>query len=139
MPAQAGKDLLLKLDRNDLGTFESVAGLRSKKIALNARSVDVTTTDSAGGWREILEGAGVRSASISGSGIFKDSNADALVREVFFAGLNRPWQIIIPSFGTVSGLFHLAALEYAGEFAGELTYELALESAGPVTFTPQVV
>ncbi|MGB0412249.1 MAG: phage major tail protein, TP901-1 family, partial [Pikeienuella sp.] len=75
MGAQKGKDLLIKVDAG--GGFETVAGVRATRISLNAASVDVTTADSAGRWRELLAGAGVRSASVSGSGIFKDAASDA--------------------------------------------------------------
>ena len=55
MPAQRGKDLLLKMD--DGGGFITVAGLRSKALAFNAQTVDVTHAESAGRWRELLAGA----------------------------------------------------------------------------------
>ena len=42
MTAQKGKDLLLKLDGTGEGSFVTVAGLRSRAIAFNARAVDVT-------------------------------------------------------------------------------------------------
>ena len=135
MGAQRGRDLLLKLDAANTGTFVAVAGLRARQIALNATAVDVTNADSAGRWRELLEGAGTRTASLSGSGLFKDEPSDATVRQVFFDGLIRPWQVIVPDFGTLEGLFQVTALEYAGRHDGEVTYELALESAGAVTFT----
>ena len=135
MGAQRGRDLLLKLDAANTGTFVAVAGLRARQIALNATAVDVTNADSAGRWRELLEGAGTRTASLSGSGLFKDEPSDATVRQVFFDGLIRPWQVIVPDFGTLEGLFQMTALEYAGRHDGEVTYELALESAGAVTFT----
>ncbi len=135
MGAQRGRDLLLKLDAANTGTFVAVAGLRARQIALNATAVDVTSADSAGRWRELLEGAGTRTASLSGSGLFKDEPSDATVRQVFFDGLIRPWQVIVPDFGTLEGLFQVTALEYAGRHDGEVTYELALESAGAVTFT----
>lgn len=83
--AQKGRELLVKLDSGD-GNFTGVAGLRSRQIALNARIVDATNADSAGGWRELLAGAGVRTASISGSGVFRDAVADETIRAVFFAG-----------------------------------------------------
>src|SRR5262245_35565027 len=72
MVAQKGKDLLLKIDSNGLGNFVTVAGLRSKRIAFNSETVDITDADSAGRWRELLAGSGVQRAAISGSGIFKD-------------------------------------------------------------------
>lgn len=134
MGAQKGKDLLLKLDFEQTGSFATVAGMRSRRIAFNAETVDVTNADSAGRWRELLEGAGVRRASISGSGIFKDAASDASVRELFFDGAVRTWAVVVPDFGTISGPFQVTSLEYSGEHDGEVTYELALESAGALTF-----
>jgi TP901-1 family phage major tail protein len=134
MGAQKGKDLLLKLDFDQNAVFETVAGMRSRRIAFNAEPIDITNADSAGRWRELLEGAGVRRAGISGAGIFKDAASDASVRELFFDGAIRTWQIVVPDFGTISGPFQVTSLEYAGEHDGEVTYELALESAGQVSF-----
>ena len=130
--AQKGRDLLLKID-NGSG-FVTVAGLRSKKLAFNAALVDVTDAESAGRWRELLGGAGVQRAAVSGSGIFKDQASDALVRSVFFAGTIADWQMVIPDFGTVSGPFQVAALDYSGAHDGEVVFEIALESAGALTF-----
>ncbi len=134
MVAQKGKDLLLKIDTAGNGTFQTVAGLRSRQIAFNAETVDSTDSESAGRWRELLQGAGLRRASINGSGIFKDSASDELVRATFFDGLIHAWQIIIPDFGTVEGLFQITALEYSGQHNGELNFELVLESGGALTF-----
>ncbi|MBD3844536.1 TP901-1 family phage major tail protein [Bosea sp. OAE752] len=134
MPAQKGKDLLLKAADGE-GGFTTVAGLRARQIAFNAETVDVTHAESAGRWRELLEGAGVRRASISGSGIFKDAASDALVRQTFFDGAIRDWQVVVPDFGTVAGPFQLTSLEYRGDHAAEVTFDLSLESAGALAFT----
>lgn len=134
MTAQKGKDLLLKLDGDGAGSFVTVAGLRSRAIAFNARAVDVTHADSAGRWRELLEGAGMRSAAITGRGIFRDAASDASVREIFFAGAIRDWQVVIPDFGTVEGKFQITALEFSGDHDGEVSFDLALESAGEIGF-----
>ena len=138
MVAQKGKDLLLKVDKNTVGTFITVAGMRSRRIAFNAESVDVTDYESAGRWRELLAGSGVQRASINGSGIFKDAQSDADIREMFFNGAIVPWQIIVPDFGTIEGLFQITSLEYAGSHNGEVSYELAIESAGILTFAVAV-
>ncbi len=135
MTAQKGKNLLLKLGSTGEGSFITVAGLRSRAISFNARAVDVTHAESAGHWRELLEGAGVRSAAITGRGIFRDASSDESVRSTFFAGSIRNWQVVIPSFGTVSGPFQITALEFAGDHDGEVTFDLALESAGEISFT----
>lgn len=133
MVAQKGKDILLKIETG--GGFTTVAGLRSKRLAFNAETVDVTDAESGGRWRELLGGAGVQRASIAGAGIFKDQASDALVRTTFFSGAILTWQVIIPDFGMVSGLFQLTVLEYSGQHNGEVQFEAALESAGPLTFT----
>jgi TP901-1 family phage major tail protein len=135
MVAQKGKDLLLKLDTNGAGNFVTVAGMRSKRIAFNSETVDVTDADSAGRWRELLAGSGVQRASINGSGIFKDAASDAEIRSRFFAGTIAAWQLIVPDFGTVAGPFQITALEYSGNHDGEVTFEMALESAGAISFT----
>jgi TP901-1 family phage major tail protein len=126
--------MLLKLDETGSGSFLTVAGLRTRTLAFNAASIDVTDAESAGRWRELLAGGGVRRASVSGSGIFKDQASDAAVRALFFAGTIRDWQLILPDFGTVQGPFQVTALEFRGDHAGEVTFELALESAGEMSF-----
>jgi TP901-1 family phage major tail protein len=135
MAAQRGKDMLLKL-RDDLGAFITAAGLRSRRIAFNAETVDVTHAESAGRWRELLSGAGVKRASLTGAGVFKDQASDLLVRQSFFDGVIRDWRIIIPDFGTIEGAFQIASLDYRGEHQGEITFDMTLESAGLVSFTP---
>jgi TP901-1 family phage major tail protein len=134
MTAQKGKDLLLKVDTDGAGSFATVAGLRARTLAFNAASVDVTDQESAGRWRELLEGAGIKTARVSGSGIFKDASSDETLRQYFFAGTVRDWQVIVPDFGTVEGAFQIAALEYGGQHDGEVSFELSLESAGALTF-----
>ncbi len=132
MVAQVGKDLLLKVESG--GGWVTVAGLRSKRLAFNAEAVDVTDAESAGRWRELLGGAGVQRASISGAGLFKDQASDQMVRSAFFDGTILTWQVLIPAFGTVSGAFQITALEYSGDYNGEVRFEIALESAGVLTF-----
>jgi TP901-1 family phage major tail protein len=132
MAAQKGKDLLLKID--DGTSLSTVAGLRAKRIAFNAQTVDITDAESTGRWRELLGGSGVQRAAVSGSGIFKDAASDALVRSLFFASALSGWEIVIPDFGTIAGPFQIVGLEYAGNHDGELTFEIALESAGALSF-----
>jgi TP901-1 family phage major tail protein len=132
MTAQKGKDLLVKI-ADGVG-FTTVAGLRTRRLAFNAETVDITHAESAGRWRELLEGAGVKRASITGRGLFKDASSDALVRQTFFDGAVKNYQVVIPDFGTLEGAFQITSLEFAGEHNAEVTYELSLESAGALTF-----
>jgi TP901-1 family phage major tail protein len=138
MSAQRGKDLLIKIgDGAESETFTTVAGLRAATLAFNAQTVDVTNADSANQWRELLDGGGVASAQISGSGVFKDAASDAALRTAFFAQALTDFQIVIPSFGTVAGKFKLTALQYDGPYDGEVKLSLTLASAGALTFTAE--
>ena len=135
MAVQNGKDLLIKLDVDGNGGFRTIAGLRASRLSFNAETVDVTSMESQDGWRELLAGAGVRSASLSGSGVFRDAETDARAREVFFEGRIPEFQVCIPDFGIVQGPFQLTALEYSGAHDGEATYEMSMASAGALSFT----
>jgi TP901-1 family phage major tail protein len=120
---------------SDGASFVTVAGLRSRRIAFNAEIVDITNAESTDRWRELLAGAGVKRASLSGRGLFKDAASDALVRQAFFNGAINDCQVVVPDFGTIEGPFQIASLEFAGEHNGEVTFDVALESAGALAFT----
>ncbi len=134
MAAQKGKDVLLKVD-DGASTFNTVGGIRSKSISLNSETVDITNGDSANEWRELLANAGVRSASISGSGVFTDSASEEDVRGYFMAGTIDTYQVIVPDFGTFEGDFQVTSLEYSGEYNGEAAFSITLESAGAIAWT----
>ncbi|BDW99941.1 phage major tail protein, TP901-1 family [Maricaulis maris] len=135
MTVQPGRDILIRIgDSADPPTFTSAAGLRLKTISLNARPVDVTHAESVEGWRELLAGAGVKTCSVSGSGVFVDAAADARIRQAFFDQSRDDWQLLIPDFGTLTGPFQVAALDYAGRHDGEATWSMSLASAGPLAF-----
>jgi TP901-1 family phage major tail protein len=131
MSAQKGRDLLLKVQSG--ADFQTVAGLRATTLSFNAESVDATSQES-GAWRELLAGAGLKSASLRGQGIFKDAASDATVRQIFFAGQIVAWRVILPDFGVIEGPFQVTALDYGGRHDAEVTFELALASAGPLDF-----
>lgn len=134
MTAQAGKDLLVKID-DGTANFITVAGLRTRQMTFNANVIDITDQDSTGRWREILSGGGVRRATLTGSGIFRDANSDALVRQIFFDSVVRNFQLIIPSFGILQGAFFIASLVYKADYSASVEFDIALESAGALTFT----
>lgn len=133
MSAQKGKDLLIKADDGS-GALVAVAGLRTRQLVLNAEIVDVTNADSAGRWRELLGGAGMRRAAVAGAGVFRDAASDARIRQVFFDGTVQAFQVVVPDFGTITGPFQVTSLEYRGDHAGEVTFEMTLESAGALVF-----
>lgn len=135
MSAQKGKDLLIKIgDGADPETFATVAGLRATTLAFNTQTIDITSADSANMWRELLD-AGVKSATLSGSGVFKDAPSDEALRTAFFNQTLPNFQIAIPNFGTVTGPFKITSLQYDGPYDGEVKISLSLASAGALAFT----
>lgn len=136
MAAQPGDSLIIKLgDDSSPQTFTTVAGLRTKTFTLNGETVDVTNADTTSKQRQLLAGAGILSMSVSGSGVFTDASTDASLQAIMLAQTHRDWQIVVPSFGAYEGKFQLTQLEYAGEYNGEATFTIALESAGDISFT----
>jgi TP901-1 family phage major tail protein len=135
MSAQKGKDLLVKIgDGATPENFTTVAGLRATSLAFNAQNIDITSNDSTDLWRELLAGGGMKTATFTGSGVFKDAASDAALRSAFFAQSLPNFQIVIPGFGTVSGPFKVASLQYDGPFDGEVKITLSLASAGALAF-----
>ena len=132
MTAQKGAAFLLKIgDGGSPVSYETVAGLRTTQMSVNGDTVVVTHKES-GGWRELLSGAGTRSVSVSASGIFLGSNAEASVRAHALAGTLDDYELSFEDGAKVRGRFLVQRLDYAGDFNGERTYALQLESSGPV-------
>ena len=135
MAAQKGSDFLVKIgDGGSPEAFTAVGGFRSNSFRINNETIDVTSKDSSGK-RELLSGGGLQSFSVSGSGVFVDDTAFNAAHTATQNKTNDNWQVIVPDYGTYEGPFQVTSLEYAGEHNGEVTYTLALESAGAVTFT----
>ncbi|MEZ5945912.1 MAG: phage major tail protein, TP901-1 family [Hyphomonas sp.] len=133
MAGQKGRDILLKIS-DGAGAFVTLAGIRASRIQLSAAMVDATGADSPEAWRELLAGAGARSARVAGRGVFKDSASDARMRSVFFAGDAPAWQLVLPDFGVLEGVFQITELSWSGEHDGEAEFSVTLESAGLITF-----
>ncbi len=136
MSGQKGRDVLIKIgDGGGTEVFTTLAGIRAKTIALNARAVDGTSGESPSAWRELIAGAGVKTASVSGAGVFKDGAYDATLQALFFSQAARNFQLVIPGFGILQGPFLIEALDYSGDHDGEAAFAITLASAGAITFT----
>jgi TP901-1 family phage major tail protein len=132
MAMERGSAFLLKVGNGAVPPgFTTVAGLRTTQLTVNTETV-VVTNQGSGGWRELLSGAGVRSVSLSGSGVFTGSAAEARVKANALSGVIDDYQVAFESGETVTGRFLITRLDYAGDFNGERTYTMALESSGPV-------
>ena len=132
MPAESGSAFLLKVgDGSATPVFSTVAGLRATQLSIAGELVAITSKDS-GGWRELLSGAGTRSVSVAGSGVFTGSAAEARLKANALAGRLDDYRLSFESGESMQGRFLLTRLDYSGDFNGERTYTLALESSGPV-------
>lgn len=132
MAVEKGSAFLLKVgDGSPAPVFATVAGLRTTQLSVNGESVIVTNKGS-GGWRELLSGAGVRSVSVAGAGVFTGSEAEARIKGNALAGVLDDYRLTFESGESMTGRFLVTRLDYAGDFNGERSYTLALESSGPV-------
>ena len=132
MTAQKGAAFLLKVgDGGSPVTYETVAGLRTTQMSVNGDTVVVTHKES-GGWRELLSGAGTRSVSVSASGIFLGSDAENTIRSHALAGTLDDYELSFEDGAKMRGSFLVQRLDYAGDFNGERTYAIQLESSGEV-------
>ena len=139
MTGQRGRDILLKIsDGAEQPTFITIAGIRATTIELNAQQVDASTADSPAQWRELLGGAGLKTARVEGQGVFKDQASDVRMREVFFANEIADWQLILPGLGQLSGGFQISRLNWGGEFNSEATFSVELQSAGALQFEAEL-
>ena len=132
MSAEKGRAFLLKVwNGGEPPAYATVAGMRTTQLSVNGDAVNVTSKDS-GGWRELLSGAGVRSVSVAGSGIFTGSAAEARLKTNALAGLIDDYELSFESGERMRGRFLITRLDYAGDDNGERTYALNLESSGAV-------
>lgn len=132
MAAEKGSAFLLKVsDGATPPGFVTVAGLRTTQLSISGEAVAITSKDS-GGWRELLSGAGVRSVSVSAAGVFTGSTAEARVRANALTGTVDSYRLSFESGETMTGRFLVTRLDYAGDYNGERSYTLSLESAGAV-------
>jgi TP901-1 family phage major tail protein len=132
MPAQSGAAFLLKITNGATpAVYQTIAGLRTTQMSINGDTVVVTHKQS-GGWRDLLSGAGTRSVSVSAAGIFLGSTAENTVRTRALDGTLDDYELSFEDGAKLRGKFLVQRLDYAGDFNGERSYTLQLESSGAV-------
>lgn len=132
MAAQKGRNIKIKIGNGGTpSTFTSFAGLRTRTISLNNELVDITSDDTAP-WREALSGAGLKTMSISGAGVFKDDAAVNLIEDLVMAAASnqQEFQILFENGDTITGTFHVTTFEYSGDYNGAQMYSITLDSVG---------
>ena len=128
---------------NSTGSAVTLGGMRSTSMSINGETVDITTKESAtfdgvsGNdiGRVLLANAGIRSMSISASGVFTDSAGENNVRGAAFTGDSLNYDLVFGDGSTVKGAFIITSYERAGEYNGEETFSVSLESNGTMTYT----
>ena len=140
MPAGKGSSFLLK--DNSTGTPATIGGLRSTSMTINGEAVDITSKDSnafisSGNdkARDLLQGGGVRSMTLSASGVFTDSSTENILRGFAFDGAIQNYDLVFSDGSKISGAFLITSYEREGEFNGEETYSVTLESSNTITYT----
>ena len=132
MPVEKGSAFLLKVGNGAAPVvYATVAGLRTTQLSINGESVVITNKGS-GGWRELLSGAGVRSVSVAGAGVFTGSAAETRLKARALDGVIEDCELSFESSERLQGKFLIARLDYSGDFNGERSYAVSLDSSGPV-------
>lgn len=112
--------------------FKTFGGLRSKSFSFSSDAIDITNGDS-DEWKNILDKAGVRSFSVSGSGVytnesaFQDAQTSALANELICMMF-----IDVKSSRIWVGCMKITSLEISGDYDAESNYSVSAESSGPV-------
>lgn len=129
MAAEKGLEFLLQL------VTTTIAGMRTTAMTINGEEVNVTNKDSTSQWRELLAGAGEVSMSITASGVFQDNSNLATLRGYVIARSLNTFKLLFESGDDYGGEFQVISVEQAGEWNGEVTYSVTLESSGVIAFT----
>jgi TP901-1 family phage major tail protein len=135
MVASAGRNFLLKLGTGSPLTYASIGAIRANSISIDGTEVDVTTMDDAG-VRKLLATAGVRSASISASGVFTDSAGQGALTTAVLSGafVNLKLEDTVLNTVSYTGSFQVTNFEHSGEEGAEQTFSATFASAGAVTY-----
>jgi TP901-1 family phage major tail protein len=135
MTAGKGSLVLVKVG-NGAGTevFSTIGGLRVSNLLLRNQAIESSTLDS-GAWQSVLGSAGLRSLTISGSGVFTDSAVEEMLRGYAFSGSSNNYQFIFANGDYCAGPFVVTHYERNGDHEDEEMYAVALQSAGQITFT----
>jgi TP901-1 family phage major tail protein len=135
MSAGKGSLVLIKIGNGGSPeTFETIGGMRTTRMVINNQLLDSSNRES-GPWRKLMGSAGIQSMTISGSGIFVDSNSEEAVRLCAFAASISNYKLYFANGDALTGAFYITSYQRSGEHDDSETYALVLSSAGPIEFT----
>lgn len=112
--------------------FNTIGGLRSSSNAFNTEAIDVSNHGT-NQWKKIKDGAGMRSSSISGSGVYNaEDNFKQMEVDAFANKLQCLAFVDIAGGRIYSGCYKVTSVENSGEYDGEAAYSMSAESSGEV-------
>lgn len=116
----------------DVLVFRTLGGLRSKELSFSSEAIDVTNVDS-NEWKSMLDNSGVRSVSISGSGVYTSETVFTEFRNDFLNNALTCIMLLDAKTGELyEGCFKISELSISGDYDAEGTYSVSAESSGPV-------
>lgn len=102
MTMQAGNSFLLQVSRQwDTNDYVTVAACRSNGLNLSSAMVDVTNRSS-NGWAQATGGGGIKSASLSASGIVNTGSSQDLLLDAFDSEIQATGTVTFPSNPSVN-------------------------------------
>jgi len=134
MAAKKGRLLKVQRDSTGAGAYVDIGHMRSKSYTGANETVDISN-ETDGVWRQLLEGAGNQSVSVSGSGVWNNSTHEAAMRLAAFNDTFEPLKVIDDNGDYITADFQITSFGNSAEHNAELTYDISLESATDVTLT----
>lgn len=134
MAAQAGKEIYIQVNTTG-STYVNLGGLRTKSLKVGSEPIDITNSDSTNLWRERLGTSGVKSLDVTCEGAFIDDAAvNKVVTNLMTTTQTYNSTLIIPGLGTFTGVVSYDSIEFSGSYNGEVSYNVAISSAGAMSF-----
>jgi TP901-1 family phage major tail protein len=115
--------------------FKTIGGLRTHSMNFGSEAIDGTNYGSSQ-WKKIIDGAGIRSMSVSGDGVFNDDANFEALQDAALANTNVDLVFVDVSSGVIFlGEFKVTSFELGAAHDAEGTYSMSAESSGAVTAT----
>jgi len=113
--------------------FVNFGGMRSKTFSFKTDGIDITNADS-DEWKNMLDGAGIRSFDISGEGVYTNNQSFQKAFKYCRENLLTCLMFIEVKSNTIfEGCFKITSIEVSGAYDGEGTYSMSASSSGPLT------
>jgi predicted secreted protein len=113
--------------------YKTIGGLRTSSASMTIDEVDVSNHGS-NQWKNLKAGAGMRSMSISGSGVYTNAaNYRAMENAALQNALQSLAFLDLDGGRIYSGSFKVGSIEASGEYDGEASFSMSANSSGSVS------